>query len=253
MLEDEHKKRAARGYKECALPVVLYHNSPNNSVSPLWADSTGRRREGVESMNRRGASSRGTSDTTRIVRNAVSESFPYATQRGILTGPCALCIYFRTRDSARHAATPIRTILRLEERPRRRKDKSYEVLDRFFLELRASSSVEGASLGLFLTDFDVLSAQGPNVLGVLENLDLNYAGLRDIAGDPETQKRLLFRLLDSRVIQSVVKASLELCGRDSNEEPALVQFTPRSSDSERAFERMGGTSGDALRRECCGR
>lgn len=53
VLEDEHKKCAARGYKSCALPVVLYHNAPNNSVSPLWADSTGRRREGFESLERR--------------------------------------------------------------------------------------------------------------------------------------------------------------------------------------------------------
>jgi hypothetical protein len=53
VLEDNHKKCAARGYKKCALPVVLYHNAPNNSVSPLWADSTGRRREGYESRNRR--------------------------------------------------------------------------------------------------------------------------------------------------------------------------------------------------------
>lgn len=53
VLEDEHKKRAARGYKDCALPVVLHHNAPNNSVSPLWADSSGRRREGFESQERR--------------------------------------------------------------------------------------------------------------------------------------------------------------------------------------------------------
>jgi hypothetical protein len=53
ILEDEHKKRAARGYRDCALPVVLYHNAPNNSVSPLWADSTGRTRDGAVGLNRR--------------------------------------------------------------------------------------------------------------------------------------------------------------------------------------------------------
>jgi hypothetical protein len=53
VLEDEHKKCAARGYKDCALPIVLHHNAPNNSVSPLWADSTGRRREGYTSKERR--------------------------------------------------------------------------------------------------------------------------------------------------------------------------------------------------------
>ena len=29
------------GYRDCALPVVLHHNSPNNSVCPLWAHSAG--------------------------------------------------------------------------------------------------------------------------------------------------------------------------------------------------------------------
>lgn len=53
VLEDEHKGPAARGYKECALSVVLQHNAPNNSVSPLWADSIGRRRQGLDSHERR--------------------------------------------------------------------------------------------------------------------------------------------------------------------------------------------------------
>lgn len=46
-MDDEHKKGAALGYKGCALPVVLAHNTPNNSISPLWSDTTGR------SLNRR--------------------------------------------------------------------------------------------------------------------------------------------------------------------------------------------------------
>jgi hypothetical protein len=37
---DEHKGRAALGYAGGALPVVLSHNTPNNSVCLLWADST---------------------------------------------------------------------------------------------------------------------------------------------------------------------------------------------------------------------
>ena len=43
ILIDEHKRGAIPlGYEGCALPVVLHHNTPNNSVSFLWADSTGR-------------------------------------------------------------------------------------------------------------------------------------------------------------------------------------------------------------------
>ena len=36
---DEHKGPVPHGYKDAALPVVLFHNTPNNSVSPLWADT----------------------------------------------------------------------------------------------------------------------------------------------------------------------------------------------------------------------
>lgn len=53
VLQDGHKKSAARGYKDSALPLVLFHNTPNNSVSPLWADSAGRTLAGAKSLNRR--------------------------------------------------------------------------------------------------------------------------------------------------------------------------------------------------------
>ncbi len=35
------QKDMKRGYAECALPVVLDHNTPNNSVSLLWAETDG--------------------------------------------------------------------------------------------------------------------------------------------------------------------------------------------------------------------
>ena len=40
VLTDEHKGRAPLGYADCALPLVLSHNTPNNSISLLWADTT---------------------------------------------------------------------------------------------------------------------------------------------------------------------------------------------------------------------
>jgi hypothetical protein len=40
-MTDDHKGRAALGYADCQLPLVLAHNTPNNSVSLLWADTTG--------------------------------------------------------------------------------------------------------------------------------------------------------------------------------------------------------------------
>ncbi len=36
-LEDKHTGDVRLGFKACALPVVLYHNCPNNSLSILWA------------------------------------------------------------------------------------------------------------------------------------------------------------------------------------------------------------------------
>lgn len=40
VLTDEYKGRTPLGYANCALPLVLAHNTPNNSVSLLWADTT---------------------------------------------------------------------------------------------------------------------------------------------------------------------------------------------------------------------
>lgn len=42
VLIDEHKGRTPLGYREVALPLVFQHNTPNNSISILWADSVGR-------------------------------------------------------------------------------------------------------------------------------------------------------------------------------------------------------------------
>lgn len=43
---EEHCRQAnqqdmKRGYADCALPVILDHNTPNNSISLLWAETTG--------------------------------------------------------------------------------------------------------------------------------------------------------------------------------------------------------------------
>jgi hypothetical protein len=45
VLRDEHKAKGgdpALGFGGCALPVVLHHNTPNNSVGLLWADTSER-------------------------------------------------------------------------------------------------------------------------------------------------------------------------------------------------------------------
>ena len=35
-VEDEHKRNVKHGYSQCGLPLVLAHNTPNNSVYLLW-------------------------------------------------------------------------------------------------------------------------------------------------------------------------------------------------------------------------
>lgn len=103
-----------------------------------------------------------------------------------------------------------------------------------------------ATLVSFLTDFGVLDPTGPLVIGVLENLDQNYAGLIDIAPDPDLRRRLLFKMIDARVIQGLVRSSLEFVGRNPSDNPGLVQFHPTTPDAAHAFARLGGTSGSDL-------
>lgn len=43
VLNDAHKGEAILGYRDSRLPLVLSHNTPNNSIALLWADTTERR------------------------------------------------------------------------------------------------------------------------------------------------------------------------------------------------------------------
>jgi hypothetical protein len=54
-LEDEHTETGGKdmkhGYAGCSLPLVLYHNTPNNSVYLLWADTqTETNRSGTKAL-----------------------------------------------------------------------------------------------------------------------------------------------------------------------------------------------------------
>jgi hypothetical protein len=42
-LIDLHKGDATLGYRDSRLPLVLSHNTPNNSIALLWADTSERR------------------------------------------------------------------------------------------------------------------------------------------------------------------------------------------------------------------
>ena len=40
--DEAGQKDMRRGYADCALPLVLEHNTPNNSISILWAETSGK-------------------------------------------------------------------------------------------------------------------------------------------------------------------------------------------------------------------
>jgi hypothetical protein len=42
LLDDRHKGSVPVGFEQCELPLVLHHNTPNNSVCLLWGDTVGR-------------------------------------------------------------------------------------------------------------------------------------------------------------------------------------------------------------------
>jgi hypothetical protein len=41
-LRDAHKGDATLGFRDSRLPLVLSHNTPNNSIALLWADTSER-------------------------------------------------------------------------------------------------------------------------------------------------------------------------------------------------------------------
>jgi hypothetical protein len=42
LLDDKHKGSVPMGFEKCELPIVLHHNTPNNSICLLWGDTVGR-------------------------------------------------------------------------------------------------------------------------------------------------------------------------------------------------------------------
>jgi hypothetical protein len=42
LLDDRHKGSVPLGFESGELPLILHHNTPNNSVCLLWGDTVGR-------------------------------------------------------------------------------------------------------------------------------------------------------------------------------------------------------------------
>ena len=52
-LEECGVKDLKRGYAACSLPLILEHNTPNNSLALLWAESTGEKGHPMRPLFRR--------------------------------------------------------------------------------------------------------------------------------------------------------------------------------------------------------
>ena len=76
-MSDEHKGDVPLGYMDAALPVVLHHNTPNNSVSILWADTEDR----PDSLRRRAFVSTVRAASRRIGREHLPQSVPCSSIR----------------------------------------------------------------------------------------------------------------------------------------------------------------------------
>lgn len=98
----------------------------------------------------------------------------------------------------------------------------------------------------YLSDFGVLDETGPRILGVLLNVHQGFLGLDDIAGDQETKNRLLFRLLDARLMSGVVRSAMELRGLSVGDDPSRVTIQNATQSGSLALERLGADGASIL-------
>lgn len=61
-----------------------------------------------------------------------------------------------------------------------------------------------------MKDFDVISSSGPHLLGIMLSCARNYAMLEDLNFDPSRKERLLYSLLNSRLILAALRGALAL-------------------------------------------
>jgi hypothetical protein len=90
-----------------------------------------------------------------------------------------------------------------------------------------------------------LGATAPTHLGVLLNLNRDYQSLLDLNLDHEVRIRLFFRLLDARILLSVMRAALWMVG---SSDPAEIELVPLEglADAELAASALGGLDGKTL-------
>ena len=100
-----------------------------------------------------------------------------------------------------------------------------------------------------LTERKVLATDGsPCKLGVLVPLDKDYGSLIDLPIDEASADRLFLRLLDSRILVSVLKASLSASGHEFPSDAKRFHFDASAAESrtQAALEKIGGVDGSAI-------
>jgi hypothetical protein len=77
----------------------------------------------------------------------------------------------------------------------------------------------------FLKDIDVLSSDGPQLLGILLSCAQNYSLLDDLGFEPIKKERLFYSLLNSRLILSILRGILTLKNLRYPEDISRISFS----------------------------
>ncbi|MBL8743590.1 MAG: hypothetical protein JNK04_20915, partial [Myxococcales bacterium] len=107
-------------------------------------------------------------------------------------------------------------------------------------------------LGSELARLGAIDDAGPKVFGVYLNLERDYRTLMDVGPNAGSDHRLFFRLLDSRVMISTIRATFALLGLAFPEE--IDRFSLRAVDDDpavvQASAQLGGTAGRTIYQQC---
>lgn len=106
----------------------------------------------------------------------------------------------------------------------------------------------GDALWVSLNEMGVLTDDGPAFLGLRVDLSKGYRSLLDIESDHERSRRLLFRLVDARVVSSYLRACLSVGGDRLPEGLERLELRPveDAPAAEAVLSRFGDTTGTAL-------
>src|SRR6185312_883864 len=77
-----------------------------------------------------------------------------------------------------------------------------------------------------MAEMSVIGEEGPRLLGVFHSCARNYATLEDLEFDPGRKERLLFGLLNARIILAALRSTLALHRLDYPADLARITLGP---------------------------